>query len=32
VQQLIRSRAVIEPARLVDPAVPLDRLVAGASA
>jgi 3-phenylpropionate/trans-cinnamate dioxygenase ferredoxin reductase subunit len=32
VQQLIRSRAVIDPARLVDPAVPLDRLVAGAPA
>lgn len=32
VQQLIRSRAVIDPARLVDPAAPLDELVAGASA
>ena len=32
VQRLIRSRAVVDPARLVDPAVPLDELVAGASA
>lgn len=32
VQQLIRSRAVLDPARLADPAVPLDELVAEASA
>lgn len=32
VQRLIRSRAVVDAARLADPAVPLDELVAGASA
>ena len=32
VQQLIRSRARIDRARLVDPAVPLERLVAEATA
>jgi 3-phenylpropionate/trans-cinnamate dioxygenase ferredoxin reductase subunit len=32
VQRLIRSRAVVDPARLADPAVPLDELVAEASA
>ena len=32
VQQLIRSRVRIDPARLVDPAVPLEGLLAGATA
>lgn len=32
VQRLIRSRAVVDPTRLADPAVPLDELAAGTSA
>ena len=30
VQRLIRSRTVIDPARLVDPAVPLEQLAGAA--